>query len=152
MIRVRESIHINAPREKVWDTMSNPETYRVWTKPFNPAGSTYQGDWTAVGSTVKFIGPDPETGKEGGMLAHVKESRKPEYIAFEHYGMMKDGIEDTTSDEVKKWAPSIEAYTLTEKDGGTQFDVSMDISEEYAAMFKEFWQQALAELKRICEE
>lgn len=153
MQKIQQSIHINAPREKVWSVLSTPETYREWTKPFNPAGpSTYQGDWNTVGSVVKFIGPDPETGKEGGMLSHVKESRKPEYIAFEHYGIMKDGIEDTTSDEVKKWVPAIEAYTLTEKDGGTQFDVSVDINEEYKDMFDGMWQQALAELKRLCEQ
>lgn len=151
MQKIQQSIFINAPREKVWSVMSNPETYTEWTKPFNPGGSTYQGDWEAVGSTVKFIGPDPETGKEGGMLSHVKESRKPEHIAFEHYGIVKDGVEDTTSDEVKKWTPAIEAYTLTEKDGGTQFEVSMDIDEEYKDMFNDMWPKALAELKRLAE-
>jgi uncharacterized protein YndB with AHSA1/START domain len=152
MQKLQQSIHINAPREKVWEVMSAPATYTAWTKPFNEGGSRYEGDWNAVGSVVKFTGPDPETGKDGGMLAHVKESRKPEHIAFEHFGIMKDGVEDTTSEEVKKWTPAIEEYTLTEKDGGTQFDVSIDVADEYAEMFKEMWEKALAELKRLSEQ
>lgn len=154
MQQVHESIFINAPREKVWDIMLTKDTYQEWTRPFSPGGSasTYDGDWNAIGSTIKFIGTDPETGKDTGMIARVKENRKPEYVAVEHYGMMLNGVEDTTSDEVKKWAPSIESYTFTEKDGGTQVDISVDTPEEYAQMFKEIWPKALIELKRISEQ
>ena len=158
MQKVHESILINAPREKVWDTMLNDATYREWTAPFNPAGSWYEGDWSAVGSTIRFLGPDPKSGKEGGMIARVKEYRKPEYVAVEHYGMILDGVEDTTSDEVKKWSPSVEAYTFTEKDlpaqagGGTQVDITVDTSEEYAPMFKELWPKALVKLKELAEK
>lgn len=152
MQKLQQSIHINAPREKVWDIMLSDATYREWTKPFNPAGSWYEGDWSAVGSTIRFLGPDPESGKAGGMIARVKEYRKPEHVAVEHYGMILDGVEDTTSEEVKKWSPSIEAYTFTEKDGGTQVDISVDINEEHAAMFQELWPKALTELKRLSEQ
>jgi uncharacterized protein YndB with AHSA1/START domain len=152
MQQVHESIFINAPREKVWDTMLNDATYREWTKPFNPAGSWFEGDWSAVGSTIKFLGPDPKSGTTGGMLSKVVEYRKPEYVAVEHYGMISEGVEDTTSEEVLKWAPSVEAYAFTEKDGGTQLDIAVDVADEYKAMFEEMWPKALLELKRLCEQ
>ena len=52
-------IFINAPKEKVWDTMLKDETYREWTKPFCE-GSYYRGDWSE-GSKIIFLGPDPKT-------------------------------------------------------------------------------------------
>lgn len=35
------TITINAPKEKVWDTMLQDTTFREWTAPFNPNGSSW---------------------------------------------------------------------------------------------------------------
>lgn len=85
------------------------------------------------------------------MVARIRENRPYEFVSIEHLGILKDGIEDTTSDEVKKWTPAFENYTFTEKDGGTEVSVDMDIAEEYADMFKEMWPKALLKLKEISE-
>jgi uncharacterized protein YndB with AHSA1/START domain len=151
MEKIHETIHINAPREKVWDVMLSDATYRDWTSVFNPGGSSFEGDWSE-GSTMKFIGPDPETGKSGGMLSRVKENRKPEFISIEHYGIIKDGVEDTTSDEVKKWTPAFENYTLNEKDGGTEVVVDIDTEKDYVSIFEGMWPKALARLKELAEK
>jgi uncharacterized protein YndB with AHSA1/START domain len=143
------STWINAPREKVWDTMLSDATYREWTEAFHP-GSFYRGNLEEAGSEVRFIGPE-EDGSESGMMSRVKEVRRPEYIAFEHYGQILKGVEDATSDEVKKWHGSIESYTFTEKDGGTEVAVSVDTVEEYKDMFQGMWPKALQKLKEICE-
>ncbi len=150
MEKLHFEIHINAPREKVWDTMLADATYRIWTTPFSP-GSYYKGDWSE-GSKIIFLGPHPDGGGEGGMVSRIKANRLHEFISIEHIGMVQNGVEDTTSDEVKKWTPAFENYTFTPKDGGTMVLVEMDINEEYKTMFEGMWPKSLAILKELCEK
>lgn len=140
------STHIDAPREKVWDIMLGKETYGEWAKAFGP-GSHYEGDWNE-GSNIQFLGGDSQT----GMASRVKESRKPEFISIEHIGIVMNGIVDTTSDEAKKWAPSLENYTFEEADGGTKLSVSVEVMPEHKSMFEESWPDALKSLKELAEE
>jgi uncharacterized protein YndB with AHSA1/START domain len=149
MQKLHFSITINAPKEKVWDTMLDDATYREWTTAFNP-GSYYKGDWSK-GSKILFLGPDPKTGKEGGMVSRIAEHKPYEYISIEHLGLVKDGVEDTTSEEAKKWAPAFENYTFKEKEGATEVLVDMDAEEEYADMFSNMWPEALQKLKSLAE-
>lgn len=150
MQKVHFSIHINAPKEKVWDVMLGDMTYREWTAVFHP-GSYYTGDWSE-GSKMLFLGPD-ETGKsDGGMVSRIKENRTHEFISIEHLGLVMDGVEDTASEEAKKWAPSYENYTFVEKDGGTQVSIDMEVAnDEFKDMFEGIWPSALLKLKEIAE-
>ncbi len=149
----KEKIHlstvINAPREKVWSTMLDDATYREWTSAFNP-GSYYKGGWSQ-GSKILFLGPDPSTGEEGGMISRIAENRPHEFISIEHLGIVKNGIEDTTSAVAKQWAPAFENYTFTDKDDGTELQIEMDILPEYKQEFEKMWTTGLAKLKEICE-
>jgi uncharacterized protein YndB with AHSA1/START domain len=149
------SIHINAPREKVWNTMLELPTYQEWTKPFSPdptLPSKYVGNWEE-GSEIKFIGTD-ENGKdvESGMYGRIKENRLHEFVSIEHLGIINNGVIDTTSDEVKKWIPAFENYTFKEVDGGTELLVDTDTVEEYKQMFEEAWPKALEKLKELAEK
>jgi hypothetical protein len=150
MQKIHFSIQINAPKDKVWDIMHGEDTYREWTKAFHE-GSYYKGDWSE-GSKMLFLGPD-ETGKnEGGMVSRIKENRKYEFISIEHLGIVVNGVEDTTSEEARKWAPAFENYTFTEKDGGTEVNVDMEAAnDEYKEMFESIWPKALLKLKEIAE-
>lgn len=147
--KIHKSILINAPKEKVWEIMLGPETYKEWTAAFNP-GSRYEGSWEQ-GSTIRFIGPDPSTGEEGGMLSRIAENRPNEYISIEHLGIIKNGVEDTTSEEAKKWTPAFENYTFIDKDGGTEVQIDQDMDDQYAEEFGEMWEKALQKLKEISE-
>lgn len=82
-----------------------------------------------------FLGPDPETGQEGGMVSRIAENRPHEYISIEHIGIIQNGIEDTTSEAAKKWASAFENYTFKERDGATEVLVDVDVEDEYAEMF-----------------
>lgn len=144
------SVQINAPRRVVWQTMLNQEDYRKWTAPFNE-GSYYQGSWEQ-GSEIHFLGPNPDGKGEGGMFSRIKENRPYEFVSIEHLGFIKDGVVDTTSEEVKKWIPAFENYTFNEKDGGTEVLVDVDISEDYQDMFKDMWPKALHSLKECAEK
>lgn len=149
MRKLNFSIVIDAPKEKVWHAMLDDKPYREWTGAFNP-GSYYKGDWSR-GSKMLFLGPDPETGQEGGMVSRIAENRPYEYISIEHMGMIRNGIEDTTSEAAKKMAPAFENYTFKEKDGATEVLVDMDAEEEYAEMFNKMWPEGLQRLKKLAE-
>lgn len=149
MNKLHFSIDIAAPKEKVWNTMLREDTYQQWTEAF-ATGSHYEGDWNQ-GSKILFLAPD-ESGKMGGMVSRIKENRDHEFISIEHIGVIHDGVEDTESEEARKWAPAFENYTFTEKDGKTTVAVDMDIEKEYEEMFNEMWPKALQKLKILAEK
>lgn len=149
MQKLKFSIEINAPKEKVWDTMLDDKTYRIWTEAFMP-GSHYVGNWNR-GSKILFLAPDEE-GKLGGMVSRIKENKKYDFISIEHLGVFSDGKEDTTSDAVKPWAGALENYTFRENNGATEILVEMDSNEDYAEMFEGMWPNALQKLKELAEK
>jgi uncharacterized protein YndB with AHSA1/START domain len=148
MEKLHFSIDIEAPKEKVWDTMLGEDTYRQWTDVFME-GSHYKGDWNE-GSKILFLAPN-ESGKMEGMVSRIKKNREYEFVSVEHLGVVQDGNEDTSSDEVKKWAGALENYTFTEEDGKTTVNVDMDTEEENEEMFSKMWPNALQKLKELAE-
>ncbi len=150
MQKFNASIFINAPKEKVWEVLLGPESYEKWTKPFNPT-SRYEGDWSE-GSKMLFLGTDENGENLGGMVSRVAKNVPYEHISIEHLGIVENGVEDTTSEKALSWAPSYENYTLTEKDGGTEFTLDQDLEEEYVEMFKGMWKEALQILKELAEK
>ena len=129
--------------------MLEDKTYREWTTAFNP-GSYYKGNWEK-GSKILFIGPDPEGGGEAGMVSVIEENRPYEFISIKHIGVLVNGVEDTTSDFAKKWAPAHENYTFIEKDGGTELSLDMDIAEEEKENMEAMWKEGLKKLKELAE-
>lgn len=151
---MKETMHfeivINVPVQKVWDTMLTQETYREWTSVFDPT-SCYEGSWEK-GSTIKFLG-----GSGDGMISEIAENIPQKFISIKHLGQIKDGVEDTTSEEIKKWLPAFENYSFTEKGTETLLavDMEMEASPESKAMkemFEGMWPSALVKLKEICEK
>lgn len=149
MEKLRRTIFISAPRERVWDVMLADDTYRQWTTAFT-AGSYYKGDWSE-GSKILFLGPSPDGSGEGGMVSRIKENRPHEFISIEHIGIVHNGIEDTESAEARKWAPAYENYTFAEKNGGTELTVEMDVDAKGKENFEKMWDEAFARLKEIAE-
>lgn len=139
-------ITINAPSEKVWNTMLQQETYRIWTAEFGEGGY-YEGSWVQ-GEKIRFLGPG---GKEG-MTSVIAESKPYQFISIKHLGIIKNGIDDTESEDGKAWASAYENYTLDERGGVTELKVEISA---VPAVFEQFmtdtWPKALAKLKAICE-
>jgi hypothetical protein len=150
MQKLHLTTFINAPREKVWDVMLGQDTYREWTKAFSE-GARYEGNWENEGSEMRFLGPDPETGKEGGMVSVVEVSRKPEFVSLCHRGVLVDGEVLTEGPKADGWIGVHENYTFTEKDGGTELAVEMDILEEHKGWMEESWKKGLEKLKVLAE-
>ncbi len=140
---------INANKQKVWKIMLDDKTYRLWTTAFHE-GSHYKGSWE-TGNEIHFLGPDEE-GNLAGMYSKIKENRLYDFISIEHLGMVRNGIIDTSSEEVKKWTPAFENYTFTEKGNQTELKVEMQVDSNYKAMFDDMWPRALKILKDLSEQ
>jgi uncharacterized protein YndB with AHSA1/START domain len=149
---MKEKLHfeiaIHAPVRKVWDTMLAQETYREWTSAFGP--SYYEGSWDK-GSKIKFLGAEGS-----GMVSQIAENVPYKFLSIEHLGEMKNGVEDTTSEQVKKWTPAFENYTFTEKGEETLLAIDMEMesspeSKEMKEMFEGMWPKALLKLKEMSE-
>ena len=136
---------IHASPEKVWDTLLEQDTYRDWTSVFME-GSYYEGSW-GKGDRIRFLAPDGR-----GMVSEIAENRPNEFLSIRHIGVIKDGVDDTTSAEAVRWAPAFENYTLKRAEGTTEVDVDVDVTPEYEKFMNDAWPKALLRLKAICEE
>jgi len=139
-------ITIDAPKEKVWQTLWDKTTYSAWTSAF-AEGSTVETDNWKKGSKVLFL-----DSRGFGMVSLVDENIPNKFMSFKHLGEVRDGVEDTTSEKVKDWAGATESYTLKETNGSTEVVVDMEITEEFAEMFKNVWPKALKNLKELAEK
>ena len=144
MKRLHFTTVIHASRQAVWDAMLAPETYRIWTAEFTE-GSYYEGSWE-TGARIRFLAPGGD-----GMTSVIEESRPHEFLSIKHLGVIKDGVEDTESEEVRKWAPGFENYSFSEAGSSTELAVDSDTTPDFEAYLVETWPRALARLKALCE-
>ncbi|MGN6493765.1 MAG: SRPBCC family protein [Agriterribacter sp.] len=143
------TILINAPREKVWNTLWNDVTYRQWTAPFGDE-SHAEGDWEK-GNKILFLG----SSNKDGMVSMIAENIPNEYMSIRHLGIVKNGVEDTESEEAKKWGNAFENYRLEEVDGKTKLDITLtgaQLPKEFEDFFLNAWPAALQKLKELCEK
>ena len=143
--RIQFSIIIAAPVETVFKTMLAPASYNDWTSAF-AEGSYYEGAWRQ-GEKIKFLLPSGD-----GMVAEVAECRENEFVSLRHIGSVNNGIEDTTSESVRAWAPAYENYTFSAITEGTKLVIDQDVTEEFEAFITQAWPNALQRLKTLCEK
>lgn len=137
-------IEIAAPVEKVWDTMFSPEGYTQWTAPFM-AGSYFEGSWSE-GERILFLAPGGS-----GMVAEIAVNRPHELVSIRHLGFLMNGVEDTTSDAVRSWAPAYENYRFRAVPGGTEVTIEHEVIVNYEGYMNQVWPRALAALESLCE-
>ena len=138
------TVVIDADRETVWKTMLTLETYEKWAAPFCE-GSTYEGSWEE-GACIHFLAPGGD-----GMISVIAENRPFEFISIKHLGEIKNGIEDTESEEVRKWAPCFENYHFTDRGGSTEVKAVLDTLPCYEEFMTDAWPKAFAVLKSLSE-
>jgi uncharacterized protein YndB with AHSA1/START domain len=138
MKKLHFSVHIAAPRPRVWDLMLAPDTYRQWTEAFCE-GSYYEGSWEK-GAVIRFLSPGGE-----GMRAEIVEHRPLEHLSLLHRACI------TATGEQALPEAAYENYYLTDAAGGTQLRVEMDADEPHEALFAGMWPRALERLKSLCE-
>jgi hypothetical protein len=136
---------IKAPRSRVWRTMLEPETYKAWTSAFCE-GSYYTGSWDE-GAKIRFHAPSGD-----GMTAVIAENRPHEFVSIRHLGTIENGVEDTTSEKVRAWAPAYENYRFSDAPDGCLLTVTLDTAPEWEQYMLDTFPKALALLKGLCEQ
>jgi hypothetical protein len=145
MEKINFSTSINASKEKVWKTLWGDSSYPKWTSVFSESSKAITDNWKE-GSKVLFV-----DGKGEGMVSTVAVNRPNEYMSFKHLGMVKDGIEDVSSDKIKEWAGAMENYTLEEAGGITTLTVDMDATDDFKDYFMKTFPKALEQVKALAE-
>ncbi len=138
------TLAIQAPRERVWDRLIDPDGYRDWTSAFCE-GSHFQGSWEA-GGRIHFLSPSGD-----GMCSTVTEHRRPERLVIQHLGEIRQGVEDLSSPEVLAWAPAHETYAFTETPGGCTVTVTLETLPDYVTYMEAAFPKALRRLKDLSE-
>jgi len=136
---------INAPVTTVWRLMISPESYKRWASSF-AEGTYFEGSWEQ-GAKIKFLSPP----SGDGMVAEIAENRANEFISIRHLGTFSNGVEDTTSESVRSWAPACENYTFIGVPEGTKLVIELDVPGEWVEYMSEAWPKALALLKKLSE-
>lgn len=142
--RIQFTATINAPVSIVWRHITSLESYKRWTSAF-AEGSHFEGSWEQ-GEKIRFLAPSGD-----GMLAEIAENRRHSFISIRHLGFIANGIEDTTSEAVRAWAPAYENYTLLSVPEGTRMVVDQDVAVEWEEHISQAWPRALALLKELSE-
>ena len=131
---------IDAIIKKVWDTLWNDETYRLWTAAFME-GSYAESDWNE-GSSILFLSPGGS-----GMYSVIDKKIPYTQMSFRHLGEMHKGEKIP-----KEWGNATENYYLEETGDATKLKIVMDATPEMEGYMNETFPKALAILKQICEQ
>lgn len=142
--RLQWSVDIAAPTSKVYQTLIGTETYTQWTSAFGD-GLYFRGSWQK-GQTIRFMTPGDD-----GVVSEIAENRPNEFLSLRHVGYIVNGVEDTSSNAIRAWAPAYENYTFTATPQGTKLTVDQDMTEAFESM-PEDWPEALEKLKALCED
>jgi hypothetical protein len=142
--RIQFTAAIKAPAAVVWRHVTSPESYKRWASAF-AQGSHFEGSWER-GSKIRFLAPSG-----AGMVAEIAENRENEFISIRHLGFIASGVEDTTSEAIKAWAPAYENYTLLASPEGTKMVVDQEVAAEWEEYMKDAWPKALVLLKELSE-
>jgi uncharacterized protein YndB with AHSA1/START domain len=142
--RLQWSVDIAAPAPVVYQALIGPESYTKWTSAFGE-GLYFEGSWR-TGQRIRFLTPQGH-----GVTSEIAENRPNEFLSIRHLGYIADdGVEDTSSEAIRAWAPAYENYTFTATLQGTKLTVEQDMTEDFEGMV-ETWPTALATLKALCE-
>jgi uncharacterized protein YndB with AHSA1/START domain len=141
--RLQWSVDIAAPASQVYDTLIDPDSYKQWTSAFGD-GLYFEGSWQQ-GQRIRFLTPGGE-----GVVSEIAENRPHEFLSIRHLGYIIDGVDDTSSEAIRAWAPAYENYTFTTTPQGTKVTVEQDMTDEFEGMV-ETWPKALSLLKALCE-
>lgn len=143
-------ITINAPPRTVYEAVTDKELFSCWTRVFHPS-SLYEGSWDA-GAKILFLGLDAQ-GCPEGLSAVVTDNIPHSLIALRYVGVVSAGAETTTSEDALAWRDARERYVFRSAQGGkaTELLVDTDVLAGDCENFQAKWNEALAELKKICE-
>jgi len=142
MQKLQFSINIEAPRERVWNTLWEDKTFRDWAN--NIDEGMYMVGEIKEGNQVQFFSISGY-----GVTSLVEKLAVNEFVSFRH---MADTQDNGEREREKEWTGGTESYSLAENDGVTTLTVNMDVPPGQEETFKDRLPKALAKVKMLAEE
>lgn len=142
MNELQFQVAINAPKEKVWDTLWQDESFRQWVGIIDPG--TYMRGELKEGNEVEFI--SAENGY--GVTSLVEKLTPNEFLLLRHSADTQDSGQQ---EREKEWTGGAESYSLGEQDGTTTLTAAFDVPTELEEYFKENYPKALQRVKELAE-
>lgn len=136
------SVEINAPKEKVWDTLWQDKTLREWAGIID-SGTHMVGE-LKQGNEVEFI-----SGNGYGVTSLVEKLTPNEFLLLKHRADTQD---KGKKEREKEWTGGQESYTLAEKVGTTTLTTAFDVPPEMEDYFKDKYPKALDRVKVLSEK
>jgi hypothetical protein len=141
------NIHIQAPAQKVWNTLWSHTTYGQWSSVFAP-GSRIETDWTE-GSRIRFLDNDGN-----GVYSIIHKHIPNQHLSVINLGELFEGREQVVDERTSAslWSGAMENYYLNEKKGITSLWVELEVEKADAGRFAEKFPKALEKVKELAEE
>ena len=136
------SIEIEAPSEKVWQTLWEDKTFRDWGSIIDEG--QYMVGELAEGNEVQFIS------SEGlGVTSFIEKLIPNKYLALRQVADTMDSGKEVRD---KEWTGGTESFELTEKNGITNLTVKIDVPPGLEEIFAERFPKALERVKILAEK
>ena len=135
------TIEISAAKQKVWDTLWQDETLRLWAGIIDP-GTHLVGD-LKEGNEVQFV-----SGNGYGVTSLVEKLEPGGFLLLRHSA---DTQSNGKRERKKQWTGGQESYSLSEKDGATTLTLASDVPSELEEYFKVNYPKALELVKSLAE-
>ncbi len=142
MKELQFTIEVHTPKETVWNTLWQDETFREWAGIIDPG--TYMVGDLKEGNEVEFI--SAENGY--GVTSLVEKLAVHEYLLLRHSADTQDSGAGVRDDE---WTGGQESYLLAEKEGITTLTAAFDVPSEIEDYFKVNYPKALERVKVLAE-
>jgi len=128
---------INAPVEKVWNALTNPEMVKKYF-----FGSDLRTDWK-VGSTINFTGEyEGKSYNDKGIVQEYEPNRK---LVFSY-------LSDWSGKEDRPENYLLVGYEVRGVDGGTELTITQtNYDAEKAKHSEENWAAVVGEMKKLVE-
>jgi uncharacterized protein YndB with AHSA1/START domain len=141
--KLKFSIEIKGPREKVWNTLWEDKTFRDWANIIDEG--QYMVGEIKEGNEVQFI----SSVNGYGVTSLVEKLVPNEFVLFRQMADTKDG---GGKEREKEWTGGMESYSLTEEDGVTTLAGEIDVPRGLEEIFKVRYPKALERVKFLAEK
>ena len=143
MKELEYQIIINKPKEIVWFTIWDDQSFRDWSN--NIDKGTYMLGGIIEGNEIQFI----SSVNGYGVTSLVSKLIPNEYVLFKH---ASDTQNTGTETRDKQWTGGSESYTLTENNGSTVLIIKSEIPDELVELFNVSMPKALERIKYLSEK
>lgn len=145
---IEKSIEINTSPQKVWETVTCPDQFKIWNASFCE-NSYFEGHYK-LNEVITYLAPTDR----GLMGMKVKVTKFEPYSLIETKceGTIVGGVLHTSGPEHEEWDGTKERFIFEELEQGCRFSISNEVPESDFTFFDESWEACFKVIKRLCEE